>query len=230
MCGRFTLRTPMHVLADQFAVILDAALEPRFNVAPSQLVAVVRVEPESEPPGRHLAALRWGLVPSWARDPSIGNRLINARAETAAEKPAFRSAFQRRRCLLPADGFFEWQQRGEGRQPYYIQMADERPFAFAGLWEAWQGPDQNAFESCTILTTEANKVVKPIHDRMPVILAEESYEPWLDPSCTNRDELKRFLAPFDAQRMKAHPVSRYVNRPANEGPKCIAPLRSFWTE
>ncbi|MDD4787989.1 MAG: SOS response-associated peptidase [Pirellulales bacterium] len=223
MCGRFTLRTPIHLLADQFAAILEAALEPRFNIGPRQLVAAVRARPETAPLQRHLAALRWGLVPSWAKDLSVGNRLINARAETVAEKPAFRAAFRLRRCLLPADGFFEWQRRGEGKQPYYIQMADERPFAFAGLWEAWEGAGHDCVESCTIVTTSANRLIAPIHDRMPVILAEESYRAWLDPAA-DPNELKSLLVPFDALRLKVHPVSRYVNRPGNEGPGCIAPL------
>lgn len=224
MCGRFTLRTPIHLLAEQFAAILDATLETRFNIGPSQLVAVVRARPESVPPQRHLAAIRWGLIPSWAKEPSIGNRLINARAETVAEKPAFRAAFRRRRCLVPADGFFEWQRRGEGKQPYYIQMADERPFAFAGLWDAWEGAGHDFVESCTIVTTSANQLIAPIHDRMPVILAEESYQAWLDPAGADLKELKSLLVPFDTLRMKVHPVSRYVNRPGNEGPECIAPL------
>lgn len=227
MCGRFTLRTPIHLLAGQFAAIIDATLPPRFNVAPTQLVAVVRIQPESAPPKRHLAALRWGLIPSWADDPAIGNRLINARAETAAEKPAFRAALRRRRCLLPADGFFEWQRRGRVKQPYYIQMADERPFALAGLWEAWEGPNHSSFESCTILTTDANRLMRPIHDRMPVILADDAYDTWLDPALTHTEAIKSLLVPFDPQRMKAHPVSSYVNRPANEGPECIAPLRGL---
>jgi putative SOS response-associated peptidase YedK len=154
--------------------------------------------------------------------------MINARSETVADKPAFRFAFRRRRCLVPADGFFEWQRLGKSKQPYFIQTADEQPFAMAGLWESWEGPDHSLVESCTILTTEPNELMQPIHDRMPVILPSESYAEWLDPQQTEPKGLQRLLVPFDTRQMKAHPVSTYVNRPTNEGPECIAPIRTLF--
>ncbi|MHB8897663.1 MAG: SOS response-associated peptidase [Thermoguttaceae bacterium] len=228
MCGRFTLKTPVSALAQQFGAIADIVFKPRFNIAPSQPIAVVRVRPESVPPRPEIVPLRWGLVPGWAKDPSMGNRMINARSESAAEKPAFRAAFRRRRCLVPADGFFEWQRRGKMRQPYYIGRADERPFAMAGLWESWEGPDHSSVETCTILTTEANGLLEPIHDRMPVILHDEACGEWLGSEPSDPGRLARLLVPFDAGLMKLHPVSSYVNRPENEGPECIAPQASLF--
>jgi putative SOS response-associated peptidase YedK len=165
MSGRFTLTTPMPVLAELFLFPEAVPQPPRYNIAPTQAVATVRA---TDPNHRKLAWCRWGLIPSWAADPAIGNRLINARAETAAEKPAFRSAFRHRRCLIPADDFFEWQKTVGRKQPFYIKMKDGQPFAFAGLWERWEGGGEPV-ETCTILTTEANEVVRPVHDRMPVI-------------------------------------------------------------
>ncbi len=222
MCGRFTLRTPIRALAEQFGALADIELGPRFNVAPSQPIAVVRIRPGSAPPQRELVAVRWGLIPSWAKDPGIGNRMINARSESVAEKPAYRAAFRRRRCLVPADGYFEWQRQGGGKQPYLIQMADESPFAMAGLWETWEGPDHGVIESCAILTIGPNELMKPIHDRMPVILPGEACAEWLDPGQSDPRSLERLLVPFRAEGMKAYPVSIYVNRPENEGPECIA--------
>jgi putative SOS response-associated peptidase YedK len=154
--------------------------------------------------------------------------MINARSESVADKPAFRAAIRRRRCLVPADGFFEWQRQGKARQPYFIQMADQRPFAMAGLWESWEGPDHRVIESCTILTTRPNELMEPIHDRMPVILPDESCTEWLDPGGSDPEPLKRFLVPFNAEPMKLHPVGTYVNRPENEGPECIAPISTLF--
>lgn len=224
MCGRFTLRASASVLAEQFAAIADITLVPRFNVAPTQPIAVVRARPDSSPLQRELAIVRWGLIPSWAKDAGIGGRMINARSETVAAKPAFRAAFRRQRCLIPADGFFEWRRQGKSKQPYFIQMAGEQPFAMAGLWESWNGPDGNEIESCTILTTLPNELMQVIHDRMPVILPSETCGEWLDPAQADPEPLKRLLVPFDAGQMKARPVSSYVNRPSNEGPECIAPV------
>jgi putative SOS response-associated peptidase YedK len=228
MCGRFTLRASTNVLAEQFAAIADIVFEPRFNVAPTQPIAAVRIRPNGRPPQRELTPLRWGLIPSWAKDVGIGSRMINARSETVSEKPAFRAAFRRRRCLIPADGFFEWQGQGKAKQPHFVQMVDERPFAMAGLWETWEGPDNSLLESCTILTTEPNDLMQPIHDRMPVILPSGAYEEWLNSEQPNPESLKRLLVPFDANKMRAHPVSTYVNRPANEGPECVAPIRTLF--
>ena len=216
------------MLAEQFAAISDIVFEPRFNVAPTQPIAAVRLAPEGESPRRELVPLRWGLIPSWAKEPSIGNRMINARGETAAERPAFRAAFRRRRCLIPADGFFEWQRQGKAKQPFFIQMEDESPFAMAGLWETWEGPDHSVIESCTILTTQPNELMEPIHDRMPVILPADSYGQWLGLRESSAESLKGLLVPFDAGLMKAQAVSTYVNRPTNEGPECIAPIQTLF--
>ena len=216
------------MLAEQFAAIADIVFEPRFNVAPTQPIAVVRLRPGSTPPQRELTPLRWGLIPGWAKDPSIGNRLINARSETAAAKPAFRAAFRRRRCLIPADGFYEWKRQGKAKQPWFIQMADEHLFGMAGLWETWEGPDNSLIESCTILTTEPNALMEPIHDRMPVILPREAYDKWLGSEPDSSESLQRLLVPYDASRMKVHPVSTFVNRPTNEGPECTAPLATLF--
>jgi putative SOS response-associated peptidase YedK len=170
---------------------------------------------------RELAWLRWGLVPSWAKDPSIGNRLINARAETVAEKPAFRTALRRRRCLVVADGFYEWQRSGRAKDPYFIRMRDDRPFAFAGLWESWEGPDHSVLETCTILTTEPNELVRPIHDRMPVILPPEVYACWLDTSIQDPGRLSQLLVAYASEPMEAYCVGSLVNSPAHDVPLCI---------
>jgi putative SOS response-associated peptidase YedK len=223
MCGRFTLRAPASVLAEQFALFGIPDFTPRFNVAPTQPAAVVRLAPEERAPARQLVALRWGLVPGWAKDPAIGNRMINARGETVAEKPAYRAAFRRRRCLLLADGFYEWQRTGRAKQPYFIRMRDDRPFAFAGLWESWEGPDHSQVESCTLLTTEPNNLVAPIHNRMPVILAPADYERWLDLSIQAPESLRPLLAPYPSEAMEAYPVTTHVNSPAHDDPKCIEP-------
>jgi len=225
MCGRFTLRAPASVVAEQFALFEVADFEPRFNIAPSQPVAVVRAAATGSALEREFAWLRWGLIPSWASDPAVGHRMINARAETAPEKPAFRAAFRRRRCLVVADGFYEWQRAAAAKQPYFLRMRDDRPFAFAGLWESWEGPDHGAVESCTILTTEANPVVRPIHDRMPVILAPADYGRWLDPAVQRPEELRGLLRPHAPEAMMAYAVDRHVNHPAHEGPRCIEPVR-----
>ncbi len=220
MCGRFTLATDGAQLAAQFALPEPPQLGPRYNIAPTQSVAVVR----SAAVGRELVLMRWGLVPMWAKDPSIGSRMINARAETAAEKPAFRTALRQRRCLLPADGFYEWQATPDGKQPFYFHMADAAPFALAGLWERWKSPAGAPLESCTILTTEANDLLCPFHDRMPVIVAPADYARWLDPALRDPEAVHDLLAPYDADSMAAHPVSRDVNRVANDGPQLVAPL------
>ncbi|NJO07097.1 MAG: SOS response-associated peptidase [Chloroflexaceae bacterium] len=220
MCGRFTLRTPSEVLAAQFELPNIPALNPRYNVAPTQAVAVVR----QQPVGRHLDWLQWGLVPHWAKDPSIGSRMINARSETVAEKPAFRAAFKARRCLVLADGFYEWQAilGTRTKQPFYFQMEAGKPFAFAGLWEQWNGPD-GLLETCTLLTTEANALVQPVHDRMPVILPPDVYSVWLAPDMHDRGALEALLVPYDPAAMQAYPVRRAVNNTRNDSPECIEP-------
>lgn len=222
MCGRFTLFEPDKVLSREFGVSGETKLSPRYNIAPSQPVAAVRAAPAGY--GRELALLRWGLIPSWSKDPAIGGRLINARAETAREKPSFRNAFRKRRCLIPANGFYEWRRLERGKQPYFVRMRDERVFAFAGLWDRWEGPDEEAVETCTILTTPANAVLAPIHDRMPVILPPGEYDRWLDPSLKDPDALAPLLVPFPPEGMLAYPVSPRVNAPSTDDEGCMAPL------
>ncbi len=221
MCGRFTLRAPASVVAAQFGLFEVAAFAPRFNIAPSQPVAVVRVAPGDGGLSRELAWLRWGLIPGWADDPAIGNRMINARSETAADKPAFRAALRRRRCLVVADGFYEWKQEGKAKQPYFIRFRDDRPFGIAGLWEVWEGADHTAIESCALFTTEANGVLRPIHDRMPVIVAPGDYATWLDPAIQDPRRVAPLLRPYSEAEMEVYPVSRLVNRPDNDDPKCV---------
>ena len=222
MCGRFTLFEADKILSREFGVSGIPPLSPRYNIAPSQAVAAVRTA--SAGTGRELALLRWGLIPSWSKDPAIGNRLINARAETVREKPSFRNAFRRHRCLIPANGFYEWQRLERGKQPYFVRMRDERLFAFAGLWDRWESPDKGVIESCTILTTVANAVLSTIHDRMPVILPPAEYARWLDPALQNTDSLAPLLAPFPAEEMLAFPVSPRVNIPTVDDQECMAPL------
>lgn len=223
MCGRFTLRAPASVVAEQFGVLDAEALRPRYNIAPTQPVAVIRHPSENVGTPRQLVMLRWGLVPSWATDPKIGNRLINARAETVAEKPAFRAALRRRRCLVAADGFYEWRRAGATKQPYFIHLADDRPFAFAGLWERWEGPDHTVLETCAVITTEANELMASIHDRMPVILSPDDYALWLDPAIQSPERLQPLLRPYPSEAMAAHPVSTHVNNPRHDDPRCVVP-------
>ena len=222
MCGRFTLFAPGDVLARMFGVDDAQSLAPRYNIAPSQPVAAARVSPDSG--GRELTVLRWGLVPSWAKDPSAGDRMINARADTVSEKPSFRSAFRRRRCLVPADGFYEWKRVAGRKQPFYVRFRDGRPFAIASLWERWEGPDGSVLESCALVTTDANDIVSPIHDRMPVILAPKDYALWLDPALQAKEALLPLLCPFPPEDMTAFPVHLQVNNPKVDNPACIEPL------
>ena len=233
MCGRFTQSMTWRELHERMDLIgTPLNLPPRYNVAPGQDIAVVRAaDPGSGAcPGRGLAMLRWGLIPAWAKDPAIAWKLINARSETAAEKPSFRSAFRHRRCLIPADGFYEWQRRGGIKQPWLFGLRDGAPFAFAGLWKQWRIPEGAALtgslaernpgdsvETCTTLTTAANGTVEPVHGRMPVILPPDAWGPWL----AGEDVP---LSPYPANAMTAHPVSTLVNRAANEDPRCAEPI------
>ena len=251
MCGRFTLSTDPEDLARAFGVVDLPELSPRYNVAPSQPVAAVRVVVEDGDGQRQVRLLRWGLVPSWARDLRVGNRMINARSETAAGKPAFRRAFRFRRCLVLADGFYEWRRRGKERQPHYFTMKDGRPFAFAGLWERWVDPTRSAergtqngepgpapssefrvpssevVESCTLLTCGPNELVEPVHDRMPVILPPSDHDLWLDPKVDDPDVLQPLLRPFPAGEMTVRRVSERVNSPRNDDPSCVARMEQI---
>jgi putative SOS response-associated peptidase YedK len=198
---------------------LPGELTPRYNIAPTQLIAAVR---EGADGCRRLGMLRWGLIPSWAKDPSIGARMINARAETIAEKPAFRAAFRRQRCLVLADGYYEWKKAGKKKLPYHIRMRDESPFAFAGLWDRWSpGGDGEFVESCSLITTGANAATCDIHDRMPVILPPEAYSLWLNPKVNDAAALTPLLCGYDPEEMIAVPVSTYVNNARNEGQECL---------
>ena len=222
MCGRFSLIVPGQELAEEFDLPSVPVTEPRYNIAPTQPVAVVRLHPGTRE--RELTHVHWGLIPFWANDPTIGARMINARAETVAEKPAYRAAFKYRRCLVPASGFYEWQKRNGYKQPHYVHHNEGEVLALAGLWEHWQSEDGSEIESCTILTTRPNELMQPLHNRMPVILQPKDYAAWLQSDGTNMDELQHLLRPAPDAMLAATPVSTYVNRPENEGPECIAPL------
>jgi putative SOS response-associated peptidase YedK len=223
MCGRYVLSQPAEVLDEYFEVDPSASpeggIEPRYNIAPTQEAPIVRSDGER----RTLSLARWGLVPYWAKDSKIGNRLINARSETAGTKPAYREALRRRRCLVPADGFYEWKKVGKARQPYLFRHRAGLPLGIAGLWERWHdGP--LTLETFTLLTTAANEVLAPIHDRMPVILEPASYGDWLDPRSDDPAVLQPLLAPCGVDVLEAVPVSSRVNDPANDDPACIEPI------
>ncbi|MEX0653217.1 MAG: SOS response-associated peptidase [Phycisphaeraceae bacterium] len=222
MCGRYVITSSSAQLAALFEAEPRVRLAPRYNVAPTQPVAVVRTDREGG--RRTLDLVRWGLVPWWAKDVKLGNRLINARSETAAEKPAFKAAMRYRRCLVVADGFYEWQRRGPVKQPHLIQMADEQPFAMAGLWEHWQDANGNELETCAILTTPANAMLSKLHERMPAILEAEDYLAWLDPRQTDAQAAGALLRPMAAERMMHHPVSLHVNNPRHDDARCVAPV------
>ena len=222
MCGRYTLKSRADVVADVFGVTVPPTIPERFNIAPSQQVLAIREQPGSRQ--RELVALQWGLVPFWADDPEIGIRTINARSETAATKPAFRASFRSRRCLIVADGFYEWQARDGRKQPYYIRLESGQPFGIAGLWDRWEKQGE-PLETCTILTCDANEPMQAIHDRMPVVIPPESFELWLDPSVRDPDRLSRLLRPFHPDEMTAYPVSTLVNNVWNDSPKCVEPWK-----
>ncbi len=220
MCGRYAFFSPAEAVRRTFAIDAVPELEPRYNVAPTQSVPAVRAAEEG---ARQFALLHWGLVPKWAKERAIGNRMINARAETLAEKPSFRDPFRKRRCLVLADGWYEWQVAPGGKRPWFIRMKDARPFAIAGLWERWKDPANGSpLESCTIVTTDAAASIRKIHDRMPVVLAESHWDRWLDTAFSDTETLSELLKPFDPQALEAWPVSRQVNAPKNQGPELIA--------
>ncbi len=207
-------------MEDRFGVYGVSDLVPRYNISPTQAVPVVVELPGGN---REMRLMRWGLIPGWARDISIGDRLFNARAETLAEKPSFRTAFKRRRCLLPASGFYEWQGERGAKQPFFVHLRDEEAFALAGLWEYWEGPE-GALETCTVITTEPNELIAPMHNRMPVILPRNAYDIWLDLGNQRPGSLQPLLAPYRADAMEAFPVDKRVSNPRFESPECVARL------
>ncbi|MCU0548030.1 MAG: SOS response-associated peptidase [Leptolyngbya sp. Prado105] len=211
MCGRFTQTHSNLDLAERFDLEETPDWQPRYNIAPTQLIFAI-VAPH------RFKFLYWGLIPSWSKDPTIGSKLINARAETVSEKPSFRTAFKRRRCLIAADGYYEWKKQPDKKQPFYFRLASGDIFAFAGLWEQWDSPTGDRLETCTIITTVANELASPVHDRMPVILNQNDYDRWLDPNFKSAQSL---LHPYDAQAMTHYPVSTRVNSPGHESPDCI---------
>jgi len=229
MCGRFVAATPPSVLAETFLVDevkLPEETESNFNVAPTNDVIAVAVSKDGQ---RQLGSFHWGLVPSWAKDVKIGNRMINLRADTVREKPSFRRTLAKRRCIIPVDGFYEWKDMGKGRkkQPFFIRAKDEKPLALAGLWEVWKDPedrDAEWFKSCTIITTDPNKLLQPIHNRMPVVLPPDAWDRWLDPANEDVDELERLLVPAPEDLLELYPVTTEVNSVKNNGPQLVIPL------
>jgi putative SOS response-associated peptidase YedK len=225
MCGRYTLRTAPEDLVNLFQFAeSDFELAPRYNIAPTQDVAAVRWNADQNQ--RELGFLYWGLIPFWAKDAKIGGRMINARSETIAEKPSFRHAFVKKRCLILADGFYEWQKLAGGtKQPFYIHRQDDQPFALAGLWESWKN-EGRVIESCTIITTTANETMQPLHDRMPVILSANDYDRWLDPLFQEKAALQELLKPCAADLLEAYPLSTRVNNARNQEAQCIERMES----
>ncbi len=218
MCGRFVTNIPAAVLWELFSLQEVPQFEPRFNVTPAQLAAVVRNQGDHN----RLDLLKWGLVPMWAKDPNLGSHLINARSETAFEKPAFRHAVKYRRCIIPTSGFYEWEHLSDhSKQPWFIQMADHSPMCLAGLWESWKMPDGFELETFAIMTTSANKFVEPIHERMPVILHPDDFSLWLNHNMHDTEQLLQLYKPFTASVMTAHKVADLVNNPHFDSPACI---------
>jgi putative SOS response-associated peptidase YedK len=218
VCGRYELHAHPAAIALAFGLGVPPAVVPRYNIAPTQQVPIVRRAADSL---NELVEVRWGLVPRWAKNPAIGVRMINARAETAAEKRAFRNAFRRHRCLLPADGFYEWKTLASGKQPVHVGMKDRQPFGLAGLYERWLAADGTVLDTCTIVTTGANALLRPLHDRMPVIIAPADHARWLDPA---NEAVTDLLVPYPADAMTWHPVSSRVNAVRNDDPSLIEPL------
>lgn len=220
MCGRFTLTSTPQAVLDHFELNTELEFKPRYNIAPTQDVLVVRQLKEHE---REIVALRWGLIPSWLKEDKISSKMINARVETAHERPAYRAAYKKRRCLIVADGFYEWQKKQDAKQPFYIYRKDHRPFAMAGLWEHWESDDGRQIESCTILTKDANKAVESIHVRMPVILQPIQYTDWLNPELQDPLQIKQIIKSIPASQISSHAISTKVNNPTHDKPDCVEP-------
>jgi len=223
MCGRFSLTLPVKTIAEFFMIQAKSGLVPRFNIAPTQ--PVLTVFRESGLPPRQAGLMHWGLIPAWARDKKIVAKLTNGRCETLVEKPSLRGSYKYRRCLIPTDGFYEWERSGKVKQPFYFYLADNRPIAFAGLWEHWSSTEGDEITSCTIITTDANPVMAPIHHRMPVMLDRSDFDLWLDPAVNDRRDLAHLLVPYAGDDLVLHAVSTYVNKAGNEGPRCTAPIQ-----
>lgn len=221
MCGRYTRTGATSRYADKFRAQYNVNLKPEYNIAPSENILAARTAGDGH---RELVLLRWGLIPRWSKEPKSAYSTINARAETVATKPAFRFAFQHHRCLIAADGFYEWKKTEHGKQPYYIFIKGHEPFAFAGLWEHWEGEGHQPINSATIIVTKANEAIEPIHDRMPVILPESAYDEWLDPAVTDKEHLQELLRPYSSESMDIYPVSTYVNSPEHDDERCIAKI------
>jgi putative SOS response-associated peptidase YedK len=219
MCGRITLTLSLEEVADRYNVAEKIEWTPRYNIAPQQPVPVIINDGRN-----HLELFRWGLIPFWAEDPAVGNRLINARAETVESKPSFRHSFRRQRCLILADGFYEWKKEGNKKRPFHFLLHSQEIFGFAGLWDAWKNPEGKVIRTCTIITINSNELVSHVHDRMPVILPRDKEELWLDPLRTDVPELKSVLLPYPADLMEFYEVSAYVNSITHDDPECIKPL------
>ena len=223
MCGRYRLSRRKQIIEQHFDTApWDDDWNPRFNVAPTQPIPVIRQHPKE--PVRQVSMMRWGLIPSWAKDTSGAARMINARSETAHTLPAFREAMKSRRCLIPADGFYEWMRDGKAKQPFCFEVNSGQLFAFAGLWERWRDPSGQWVKSCSILTTTPNAVTSAVHDRMPVILHPDSYDLWLDPGMQNVAAISELLKPYDAGLMRCYPVSTRINHVANDDEECSRPV------
>jgi putative SOS response-associated peptidase YedK len=228
MCGRYRASRRKQIIEEHFDAPGEEDWNPRYNIAPTQPVPVIRQHPKE--PRRVFSLMRWGLIPSWSKDTSGAAKMINARSETAHLLPAFRDAKKSRRCLIPADGFYEWSRTGTVKQPFCFEVRDGELFAFAGLWERWRNPAGDWIRSCSILTTTPNAITSQVHDRMPVILDEADYELWLDPGFTDVAALAHMLKPYDASNMRSYPVSSRINQVANDEPACALPTESVETQ
>lgn len=222
MCGRVTVTRKAQSIAEFFSALNLAEDHISYNVSPTQVLPVVRTDPERGQ--RTLEDLHWGLIPSWAKDPKIANRLINARSETLSEKPSFRGAYKYRRCIVAVDGFYEWRKEGNRKQPYFFKSSIDQPLPFAGLWESWTSPDGASLDSCTIITTQANDLMKPIHHRMPAMVKQEHQAAWLDPRLQDTEALREVTQSPPNEVLTCYPVSSFVNHSGNDGPDCVAPI------
>jgi putative SOS response-associated peptidase YedK len=223
MCGRYRLSRRKQIIEEHFDTVSgEEDWSPRYNIAPTQLVPVIRQHPKE--PNRVLSLMRWGLIPLWEKDASGAAGMINARSETAATKPAFRDPLKSRRCIVPADGFYEWKKTGKTKQPYCFEVNDGELFAFAGIWDRWKNPDGKWITSCSILTTTPNAVTSVVHDRMPVILDPDNYDVWLDPGMNNVEAASEMLKPYAARLMRCYPVSARINHAANDDAECASPV------